>query len=87
MKLCIETSKIFSCAPKRLLYSEKEKLQKVLFTFLKEGNHQSFSYFRRFIKDFSTLAKKGLNCFSTLKKKLMQAPVSAIYNFKDEIEL
>ena len=28
-----------------------------------------------------------MSCFSTLKEKLVKAPVLAIYNFKDEIEL
>jgi len=61
------------------------------------------SYFRRFIKDFSTLAKplydllrkdekfhfgeKEMSCFMMLKNKLVEAPVLALYNHKDEVEL
>lgn len=61
------------------------------------------SYFRRFIKDFSTIAKplydllrkdkkfqfeeKELNCFLCLKEKLLEAPVLSLYNHKDDVEL
>jgi len=61
------------------------------------------SYFRRFIKDFSMIAKplyellkkdkeivfeeKELQCFEMLKKKLVEAPVLILYYYKDEVEL
>jgi len=59
-------------------------------------------YFHIFIKDFSTLAKplydllrndekfhfgeKEMGCFMMLKNKLVEAPVLALYNHKDEVE-
>lgn len=61
------------------------------------------SYFKRFIKDFSTIAKplhdltkknqkfhfgeKELECFNTLKQKLIESPLLALYNQNDPTEL
>jgi len=61
------------------------------------------SYFRRFVKDFSTKAKplydlvrkdrkfefgaKELECFEILKVNLLEAPILALYNPKDPTEL
>lgn len=61
------------------------------------------SYFRRFIKDFSTKAKplydlirkdkkfefgeKELECFELLKNNLLEAPILALYNPNDPTEL
>lgn len=73
----------------------------------KQQSVQSFlglcSYFRRFVKDFSSVAKplydltkkdrkfsfgeRELNAFETLKEKLMESPVLALYDPNSDTEL
>jgi len=66
IKLCLETSKPFRCAPRRLDYSEKEKLQKLLDEYLKEGIRICFNSFSPNKKENTTMhrlleTKEGVN--------------------------